>query len=184
MSDPLRYTRAGGPAYSPTTMVGTTTRWLRASAANAAPPLCVAWDTLVVLTADAEVSCAWTMTTTITLGAQDAYTSSYLTDNYGPDGDAAVDRLPAAGLLDTMPQLATVRTQPGARVGVCSGSVSYGSNLRPVYPPCRVDGDCTDAGASGTCNTSPSDAQILRSCAFAVCRASAAGTQVTAKLGR
>ena len=185
MSDPIRYARAGGPVFSPPTIIGTTTRWVRATGeGTASPPLCVAWDTMAVFTVSGEMTCAWTMTTTITLGAQDAHTASWLVDNNGPDGDGACDYFPGAGSFDSVPQLATLQSAIGARSGVCTGPISYGRNLAPVYPPCRVDGDCADAGGSGTCDTSPSDAQRLRSCAFYVCRASAADTQITAKVSR
>ena len=185
MSDPMRYARAGGPVFSPVTIIGTTTRWARASGiGTASAPLCVAWDTMAVLTVGGEMSCAWTMTTTITMGAQDTHAASFLSDDNGPDGDGAVDYFPTAGAFDSIPQLATIWSAIGARSGVCTGPISYGRNLDAVYPPCRVDGDCADAGGSGTCDTAPSEARRLRSCAFLVCRASAADTQITVKVSR
>jgi hypothetical protein len=190
MSDPLRYARATGPVVTPPTIVGTTTRWLRANGSGtSSPPLCVAWGTMVPLAASGEVSCAWSMTTTITLGAQDAHTASYLTDDNGFDGDGAVDYFPTAGIIDTIPFLDVVRASPGGRRGVCTGPISYGRSMGPVYPPCRVDGDCADAGGTGTCDmgldgNGASDTRMLLSCAFMVCRASAADTQVAPKVSR
>lgn len=183
MSDPLRWVRSGGPVMSPVTMIGTTTRWARATSGGTTP-LCVAWDTQVALMAAGEMTCAWTMSTTVTLGAQDAYTASSLVDDYGIDGDAAAVYIPAAGAVDSIPQIATLSQAPGRRPGVCTGPISYGRNLKLTYPPCRVDGDCADGGGSGTCNTSPTDYQRLQSCAFLVCRASSASTQLTVQVQR
>ena len=184
--DPSRYTRATGPAPAPATIIGTTTRWLRANGSGtSAPPMCVGWGSLVVLAVSGEVSCAQTMTTTITLGAQDAHTASYLTDNNGPDGDGIVSYLPGAGRYDTVVWRDSVTSAPGARLGVCTGPVAgRGASLSLRFPPCRVDGDCADAGGSGTCNTSPTESQLASSCAFLVCRASAADTQVTVEVQR
>lgn len=182
MTDPLRWVRSGGPSLSVTTIVGTTTLPIRIG--TTPRPWCIKWDSQVVITASAEISCAWAMTATITLGTQDAATASELTDANGPDGAASVDWLPSAGAADTIPQLATLQDAVGARSGVCTAPVVYGANLAPVYPPCRVDGDCTAAGSGGTCNTSPTEAQRLSSCAFMVCRASAANTQHQLKVQR
>lgn len=184
--DPSRYTRASGPAPAPATIVGTTTRWLRANGSGtSAPPLCVGWGSLLVLAVSGEVSCAQTMTTTITLGAQDAHTASYLYDDNGPDGDGIVDYLPGAGRWDTVVWRDSVSSAPGARQGVCTGPIAgRGAQLGLRFPPCRVDGDCADAGGSGTCNTSPSESQLASSCAFIVCRASAADTQIVPTVQR
>lgn len=184
--DPARYTRASGPAPAPATIVGTTTRWLRANGSGtSSPPLCVGWGSLLVLAVSGEVSCAQTMTTTITLGAQDAHTASYLSDDNGADGDGIVDYLPGAGRWDTVVWRDSVTSAPGSRLGVCTGPVAgRGASLGLRYPPCRVDGDCADAGGSGTCNTSPTESQLASSCAFIVCRASAADTQVVPTVQR
>lgn len=182
--DPLRYARATGPALSVTTLVGTASRWARASARPNAAPLCVKFGSLPVLAVSGEVSCAWTMTTTATLGTQDSQNACFLSDlGTNTADDAACNYVPGAGRVDSIPWSPKLRFAIGARRGMCTGPVVY-RGLDPVYPPCRIDADCADAGASGPCNLSPPESAWASSCAFLVCRASAADTQVTVELSQ
>lgn len=181
-----QYARVGGAAHTVAWSHSTSSSPMRASATNSATPLLVSWDSMTVICSSAAVNCAWTMSSTPTLGSASSANQCEITDSNSFSGPAACISLPAAGCVDDMPQLATLRNSPGARSGVCSTLMYRPNMLAGIRAPCRVDGDCTDAGhiAGTTCNTSPSDAQLLQSGAFLICRAPASGTIVSVRQQR
>lgn len=143
-------------------------------------PACFAFEGLVTFASvGGAASCVYAQTSTLT------FTGDYLTGRgcvvgtIGPDGRGNCFHLPAAGASrDAVPGFDAVYRAPGARSGICSAPIA-GPGRKSVYPPCRVDGDCTDAVGSGTCNTSPTDALRAQSCAFVVCQVDTASTLIT-----
>lgn len=188
VSDPAQMTRVGGAAYTVAWNMSTSSQMMHTmnSSTGAALPLIVPWDTVVILCADAEVSCAWVMSSSVSIGPADLATTCEITDSaYSRNGPGACMSLPAAGCTDDMPQLATIRNAPGAREGVCDHLMSLRNGLGQISAPCRLDADCSDAGhpIGTTCDTTPSDAQMLRSGAMLECRGPAAA-HVTVRLQR
>lgn len=147
-------------------------------------PGCFAWDELLTWSAKGgEALCVYTMTTTITLGGVNGAAAFTVVDANGPDGGGAGFLVPNGGSRDKLPGYLETYRAPGARSGICSAPV-LGPGNRIVYPPCRVDGDCTDAGSSGTCDTATAIAArlqriSLKGCAFVVCQVDTNGTVVT-----
>jgi hypothetical protein len=163
--------------------------------ANAAAPLrlasgvaaCFPFDALISLKAKGgEAVGVLAMTSTLTFA--DSVNSDgalQVSDTAVPatNGDGAGFTLAAGEKFDIVPRFVPLYRAPGARAGVCSGrQVGPGRYSRAV--PCRVNGDCTDAGAGSTCDTASDEAgrlQTLRAqgCAFIVVQVDTANTSIT-----
>lgn len=143
-------------------------------------PACFAFEGLVTFAAVGGAgSCVYAQTSTLTFKGDFLSARACVVGTIGPDGRGNCFHLPAAGASrDAVPGFDAVYRAPGARSGICSAP-TIGPGRKMVYPPCRVDGDCTDAVGSGTCNTSPTDAQRAQSCAFVVCQVDTASTLIT-----
>lgn len=148
-------------------------------------PACFAFGSLVVLKAKGgEVVGVYSMTSTITFaGAVESSGALSVVDANGPDGDGAGFTLAPGESKDTVPTFDRVYRRPGARSGVCSGrQVGPGGHSRMV--PCRVNGDCTEAGAGATCDTASDEAGRLQSlraqgCAFIVVQTDTPDASIT-----
>lgn len=181
-----QYSRVGGSALTVAWDMSTTSQMVHRRHGSALP-LIVPWDSMVVLCSDAEVQCAWTMTSSVVLNASSGAQACEILHPHinGQNGPAMCMALPAAGCTDDMPQLATARTSPGRVPGVCSTVIALDNNMGLVRAACRIDGDCIDAGhaAGTTCNLDPSDAMWLQSGAMIECVGPAAA-HVTVRVQR
>ncbi len=137
-----------------------------------------AWGTSLTVQSDVRATCCLTMTSTVTLGAQTGFNANYLTDggDASKNGYCRTISLVAGGQRQVMVEQSSVTAGPGNRTGVCNKPGDVSVDGKNVFPPCRVDGDCTDSGMSGaTCTTSPTNSAKAASGALLKCRAAAAG---------
>jgi hypothetical protein len=147
-------------------------------------PACFAWDVLLTFSAKGgEAVCVFAMDAAVTLGGVNTAAAFTITDANGADGPGAGFLVPNGGSRDKVPGYLEAYRSPGARSGVCTGAVQ-GPGRHVVYPPCRVDGDCTTAGSPGTCDTATAVATRLAKlarlgCTFAVCQVDTDGTILT-----
>lgn len=165
----------------------TTTSFISATAGGSVPACYPDRGTLVTRMHGKGTCClvlaVTTASSTITLGSQADDTAAELTDTAGPDGNGACEMFPASGgdWAQTI-DVASLRTNFGARRGVCSGFAASSDAITGflVRPPCNLDADCEAAGVpGGTCDTSPTQAAIDQSCAFMICKAASSGTFVS-----
>lgn len=160
------------------------------SGAASTVPACFGWGSMVTIQAiGADVSCAWTLSATVALGAQDT-TNAVILDDLNVsgtqyDGQAAATTVTYQDRWTMIPSYANLvgRTAPGYRPGICGTSILQMDGL--VRPFCQTDADCTEMGSS-TCllasNTTTLDYKQTTGCAMIVCRTSVGGAQVTATL--
>lgn len=188
LSDALQRIRPGIRRHLSVSVLDTTTQFLSATAGGTVPACYPDRGTLVTRMQGAGTCCMvlaiTTASSTVTLGAQDDDTAAEITDTAGPDGNGACEMFPAQGgeWVQTI-DYGQLRTNFGARRGICSGYVAAGDAITGflVRPPCSVDADCEAAGVSGgTCSTSPTQANIDESCAFMICRSASVDTLVSA----
>lgn len=140
--------------------------------------------TLVIVARTAATCCLAQATTGLTIGDQTTASAVVVTDANGPDGNGDCRTLAAGGEWHTTIDVRSHRSIIGARTGVCSNYIAAASAV-PGYrikPACRVDGDCTGAGAPAgtTCNLSPTEADFDESGLAAFCKATAAATFASA----
>lgn len=103
-----------------------------------------------------------------------------MTDTEGDDGSVGactlqIDKVP----VEQTPTYMQLKGQIGARVGICDTPKEAWRGGPLVYPPCRIDADCTsDFSISGaTCDTTPDRRlQARQSCAVLTCGADTANT--------
>lgn len=212
LGEDLRWARSGAPQEGAVTYLNATnTLPLQCDgdtvAGAASRPCCYPWGSQIVVSADKPVTLCFSMTSTIALGAYASEQSMVLTDANGIDGQGACVDIAAVGqTVDMIPLYPAIAVKPGSRSPI-TASPCVSGNLNgctagwcptaatdkpspdaPVYPACRVSGDCTDASAGSTCDTtlSAADRQEMaeHGCAFIVGRASAASTRVTARVER
>lgn len=133
---------------------------------TAGVPACVPFGSRLVLgAAGGGAVVHFSMTSTLTFaGALSTRLGCSMVDANGPEGQGSCLALPASGIVVyealTFDQFYRA---PGARGGVCSGWVNCMGTSSRIG--CRVDGDCTEAGAGSTCDTTSSAGsreQILR----------------------
>jgi hypothetical protein len=130
-------------------------------------------------------------TSTVTFGGDIASgLGSEIVDTNGPDGVGACIPLIASQSGDMVIKSEVVRDAPGSRhAGICTAPVITAGG-GAGYPLCRVDGDCTDAGAAAgtTCDTTLSTADLARiethGCAQIVLQCDANTTKLNVRVDR
>lgn len=140
---------------------------------------CFKWGRLVNWYASGgEAVVLYAMTTTVSFaGNVDSRKAATVVDAYGPDGAGVAAFVGNGSNVDFVPGERQLYRHPGARAGVCGSPIlDPGGDL--VYPPCRVDADCSALGAGSSCITAPTDLQRSRSCALAVVQVDTNGTKV------
>lgn len=149
-------------------------------------PACIPDRATVVVSSIAEATCAVSLTYNATLGSQTTDAATTLTDANGPDGPAAARTIAAGGEWHQTIDVSSLRTNYGARSGVCAGYQATANAIQGfrLRPPCRIDADCEAEGTAAgvTCDLAPTQAMWDESCAFVVCRALAADTDVTTSM--
>lgn len=148
-------------------------------------PACFAWGSMVVIrAADGEFSCVWSMSSTITVGVidsgQECTVTSTGTSRSGPTGCFQISDTEK---VDQTPTAVFVTKLPNARTrGICTGSVRAPAAAGSVYLGCRAHADCTEAGATGTCDLSLSAADKTRlmqkGCAMLLCQTDTDGAML------
>lgn len=142
-------------------------------------PTCFAWGRLVNVTAEGgEAVVCWTMSSSVAFwGAPDSGHDTTITDANGPGGLGACAVVPNGGNVDMVPGQQQLYRSPGARAGVCATPRADAAGAL-VYVPCRVNADCTSAGAGSTCTASPTDTARSRSCGFLITQTDTDGAKV------
>jgi len=179
VNDPDQFSRPGFPVWSGCldVPIAATTYTLAATSNDATEAAVFRWGSTLVATSTSAtpMTCCLTQTDDTTIGDQTSATAAKdVTDSNGPDGRGACFTLPPDGRRDVIVLRQAMAGRPGSRVGVCDAPTLNSIALGTVYPPCRVDADCTDANAPAgtTCDTTPSVTLKNRTGVMLQCRSS------------
>lgn len=152
-------------------------------------PWVLPWNSLVTFVGGGNLTVCLhgAYTADISIGDQTTVSALTITDASGPDGNGQCFTLRSAGSTkDEIPKQVTATFAVGARAGVCNSATLNSAMGQILYPPCRQDSDCTNAGApsGATCNLTPSTFLTDHSGVYATCRAAVDQTDLTVVLER